>query len=87
MHLVAIDPGGQTGLAGFAKGGVLTHAGVITVPHHDFRSLFHVLDEWDPERVVVEDFVIGGYHLSSAQTDTCKQVGAILGWAETEVVL
>ena len=77
---MAIDPGISTGYV-VAHDGVLAGSGVIRTPHNDVVELINLLVYWQPNTIVIEDFILRSRRKSRDHADTCKNIGVVMGFA------
>ena len=80
MTILSIDPGNSTGFA-FVNNQHITTFGVLNTPHNDIRDLIEKLQMLQPEAIVIEDFILHSKRKSRSHADTCKVIGAVMGWA------
>lgn len=77
---MSIDPGISTGFV-VAHDGVLAGSGVIRTPHNDVVQLINLLVYWQPNMIVIEDFILRSRRKSRDHADTCKNIGVVMGFA------
>ena len=70
--LVGIDPGGTIGVAYISPGGLIT---TYSFPHEQVLEVFNLVHEVDPDKIVVERYVGGGFR-NKDEALTTEQAGA-----------
>ena len=77
---IAIDPGISTGFT-VINAKLLMACGVISTPHNNVMELMNLLEVVDPDVIVIEDFILRAKRKAQEHADTCKNIGAVMGWA------
>lgn len=80
MRFLSIDPGISTGYV-FIDEDEISCSGVLRTPHNDIRDLIDMLEYLQPSHIVIEDFILRSRRKSRDHADTCKNIGAVMGYA------